>query len=62
MNDIMHILRQEKRVKLPKRAQVKQLMLTHLPQHGSLEQLREEAQNYAGTEIPVTLALTRFNS
>ena len=30
-------------------------MLTHLPQHGSLEQLREEAQNY-GTEIPVTLA------
>ena len=31
-------------------------MLTHLPQHGSLEQLREEAQNYAGAEIPVTLA------
>ncbi|MEX1581603.1 MBL fold metallo-hydrolase [Enterococcus sp. C40] len=41
---------------IAKAAQVKQLMLTHLPQHGSLEQLREEAQNYAGTEIPVTLA------
>jgi ribonuclease BN (tRNA processing enzyme) len=36
-------------------AQVKKLMLTHLPQHGDLEQLREEAA-LAANGIPVELA------
>lgn len=39
-----------------KNGQVKKLVLTHLPQFGDLEQLRSEAQGYAGTEIPVELA------
>lgn len=38
---------------LAKQAGVQQLLLTHLPQTGSLEQLNEEAQTAAGSQIPV---------
>ncbi|MFV0559843.1 MAG: MBL fold metallo-hydrolase [Enterococcus sp.] len=41
---------------LAKQAEVKKLVLTHLPQLGSLEQLQEEAQQAAGDTIPVELA------
>ena len=37
-------------------AKVKRLVLTHLPQFGDLELLREEAQNAAGQDLPVDLA------
>lgn len=40
---------------IAKKAQVKQLVLTHLPQHGDLAQLKNEAQQTAG-DIPVELA------
>lgn len=40
---------------IAKAAGVKMLILTHLPQHGDLEQLRQEAQAAAG-DIPVSLA------
>ncbi|AVK63290.1 hypothetical protein C5Z26_03735 [Lactobacillus sp. CBA3606] len=39
-----------------KQAQVKQLLLTHLPQDVDAEQLRAEAQVTAGSEIPVVVA------
>lgn len=39
-----------------KKAQVKRLVLTHLPQFGDLNQLRNEAIQAAGEEIPVDLA------
>ncbi|NLR10582.1 MULTISPECIES: MBL fold metallo-hydrolase [Lactobacillaceae] len=38
---------------LAKQAGVQRLLLTHLPQTGSLEQLNEEAQAAAGSQIPV---------
>lgn len=41
-----------------KAAAVKKLVLTHLPQFGDLEKLRQEAQAAAGEEIPVELAAT----
>lgn len=41
---------------LAKEAQVKHLVLTHLPQQGSLAQLQEEAQLAAGEQIKVSLA------
>lgn len=41
---------------LAKAANVKQLVLTHLPQFGDLEQLKEEAQRAAGADIQVALA------
>lgn len=40
---------------IAKAAQVKQLVLTHLPQFGDLKQLKQEAQQAAG-DIPVDLA------
>lgn len=41
---------------LAKKAQVKKLVLTHLPQFGDLAQLKQEAQVAAGTAIKVELA------
>jgi ribonuclease BN (tRNA processing enzyme) len=41
---------------IAKTAGVKKLVLTHLPQHGDLEQLRTEAQDAAGSDIEVVLA------
>ncbi|MYV04654.1 MBL fold metallo-hydrolase [Furfurilactobacillus milii] len=41
---------------LAKTAQVKQLILTHLPQTGNLESLKEEAQLIVGKKIQVKLA------
>jgi ribonuclease BN (tRNA processing enzyme) len=37
-------------------AKVKKVVLTHLPQHGDLELLKEQAQRAAGEDIPVELA------
>ncbi|OTP09614.1 metallo-beta-lactamase [Enterococcus sp. 10A9_DIV0425] len=41
---------------LAKAANVKKLVLTHLPQFGDLAQLKKEAQSAAGTDIEVELA------
>jgi ribonuclease BN (tRNA processing enzyme) len=41
---------------IAKAANVKTLVLTHLPQHGSLDDLREQAQQAAGPQISVMLA------
>lgn len=41
---------------IAKKAQVKQLYLTHLPQHGSLEQLKQQAKKAAGDQVSVELA------
>lgn len=41
---------------IAKAAQVKHLVLTHLPQHGSLAQLQAEAQSAAGDQVKVSLA------
>lgn len=41
---------------LAQAAQVKKLVLTHLPQFGDLEQLRNEAQKAAGPDVIVELA------
>ncbi|MCB6168072.1 MBL fold metallo-hydrolase, partial [Bifidobacterium longum] len=41
---------------LAKSANVKKLVLTHLPQFGDLEQLKNEAQKAAGKGIDVELA------
>lgn len=41
---------------IAKAAKVKKLILTHLPQHGSLALLREQAEKASGQEIPVFLA------
>jgi ribonuclease BN (tRNA processing enzyme) len=43
--------------KIAKTANVKSLVLTHLPQHGDLEQLRQEAKAAAGNKISVELAI-----
>ena len=40
---------------LAKEAGVKRLLLTHLPQTGSLEQLQQEAQAAAGTTVEVAV-------
>ena len=55
MNDIMHILRQEKRVKLPKQHK-SNIDVDPFTTAWVIGTTTEEAQNYAGTEIPVTLA------
>ncbi|WP_086348953.1 MBL fold metallo-hydrolase [Candidatus Enterococcus clewellii] len=41
---------------LAKAAGVKKLILTHLPQHGSLEELKAQAQKAAGDQVSVLLA------
>lgn len=41
---------------IAKAAWVKQLVLTHLPQHGDLTQLQKEAQEAAGAAVVVSLA------
>ncbi|MGC6769490.1 MBL fold metallo-hydrolase [Enterococcus sp. LJL51] len=41
---------------LAKAADVKKLVLTHLPQHGSLDMLREQAEQAADYQMPVTVA------
>ena len=41
---------------IAKAAKVKKLVLTHLPQHGSLELLREQAEQASEQELPVVLA------
>ncbi|MGG5341513.1 metallo-beta-lactamase [Enterococcus sp. AZ020] len=41
---------------IAKAAHVKTLVLTHLPQHGSLEELKEQAQKAAGDQVEVCLA------
>lgn len=41
---------------IAKAAEVDRLILTHLPQHGSLEELREQAQKAAGDQVSVALA------
>lgn len=41
---------------IAKAAGVKQLVLTHLPQHGDLMQLQQEAQDAAGDAVHVSLA------
>ncbi len=41
---------------LAKNAQAKQLLLTHLPAYGKLDQLQREAEQAAGSEISVKIA------
>ncbi|MBL1227565.1 MBL fold metallo-hydrolase [Enterococcus sp. BWR-S5] len=41
---------------IAKAAGVKKLILTHLPQHGSLDLLKEQAQTAAGSQVSVQLA------
>ena len=41
---------------LAKAAAVKQLILTHLPQHGSLQELQRQAHQAADYQLPVHLA------
>ncbi|OJG97772.1 metallo-beta-lactamase [Enterococcus termitis] len=41
---------------IAKAAQVNKLVLTHLPQHGSLEELKAQAQKAAGDQVTVCLA------
>lgn len=41
---------------IARQANVKQLYLTHLPQHGSLQLLKEQAQKAAGDKVSVQLA------
>lgn len=41
---------------IAKSANVKHLVLTHLPQHGDLEQLQKQAQDAAGDTVEVSLA------
>ena len=41
---------------IAKAAGVKRLVLTHLPQHGSLELLKEQAEKAAGKQVSVILA------
>ncbi|MGK0551319.1 MBL fold metallo-hydrolase [Enterococcus faecalis] len=41
---------------IAKAAKVKKLILTHLPQHGSLIELKAQAQKAAGSHLPVVLA------
>lgn len=41
---------------IAKAAEVKKLLLTHLPQHGSLEDLKKQAQDAAGENVAVLLA------
>ncbi|MBP2098619.1 MBL fold metallo-hydrolase [Enterococcus rivorum] len=41
---------------IAKAAGVKRLILTHLPQHGSLELLKEQAEKAAGNQVSVILA------
>lgn len=42
--------------KIAKNANVKKLLLTHLPAGGDLELLKQQAQTVAGTRIPVEIA------
>lgn len=55
MNIIMPISLKEAG-ELAKSANVKKLVLTHLPQFGDLEQLKNEAQKAAGKGIDIELA------
>ncbi|MBL1228976.1 MBL fold metallo-hydrolase [Enterococcus sp. BWB1-3] len=41
---------------LARAANVKKLILTHLPQHGSLEELKNQAEKAADYQVPVELA------
>jgi ribonuclease BN (tRNA processing enzyme) len=41
---------------IAKAANVKKLVLTHLPQHGSLAELKQQAENAADNQLPVLLA------
>lgn len=41
---------------IAKAAGVKKLILTHLPQHGSLEELKKQAEAAASSQLPVLLA------
>lgn len=41
---------------IAKAANVKKLILTHLPQHGSLEELKQQAEAAAGNQVTVELA------
>ncbi|MCD5001835.1 MBL fold metallo-hydrolase [Enterococcus saccharolyticus] len=54
-NHIAHFTSKEAG-EISRQAGVKKLVLTHLPQHGDLEQLRTEASQAANDELPVELA------
>lgn len=53
-NHVAHFTSKEAGM-IAKTAKVKKLVLTHLPQHGDLQQLKSQAKSAAG-EIPVELA------